>query len=168
MDAYLQFEEGLLEATMESQSEMEDYNTAEMSGTAKIKEALSNEDAMKMIAEQEGMQIDQKNVNTGTLSSFVSGKRSAQAANLEEVEERVAKLRKATAGATETKDVENGGDGGGDADKIDIDDKLDNDDEEEDDDDNEPEAKSSSVQNVATKAVPAAVFGGLVGNDNKK
>jgi hypothetical protein len=35
MDAYLQFEEGLLEATMESQSEMEDYNTAEMSGTSK-------------------------------------------------------------------------------------------------------------------------------------
>jgi hypothetical protein len=89
---------------------------------------------MKMVA----VQIDQRNVNTGTLSSFVSGKRSAQAANLEEVEERVAKLRKATAGATETKDVENVGDGDGDADKIDIDDELDNDDDEEEDNDNEP------------------------------
>jgi pre-mRNA-splicing factor SYF1 len=141
------------------------YNAAEMSGTAEKTEALSNEDAMKMIAEREGMQIDQRIANTGTLSGFVSGKRTAQAANLEEVEERVAKLRKATAGTGEKQDEE----GDSDDDEIDIDDELEEEEEEEDrDHDEELEAKSSSVQNVTTKAVPAAVFGGLVDESKKK
>ena len=130
------------------------YNAAEMSGTAEKTEALSNEDAMKMIAEREGMEYDQRAANSSTLSGFVSGKRTAEAANLEDVEERVAKLRKATAGLTESKDDADEGDG--DADEIDIDD-LEDDDEA---DENEEES-SKPVSNVQTKAVPAAVFGGL-------
>ena len=92
------------------------YNAAEMSGTDSKAEALSNEDAMKMIAQREGVEI---NPNTSTISGFVpssSGKRSAQSASLDDVEERVAKLRKATAMTEEIKDDE---------DEIDIDELVD-------------------------------------------
>lgn len=133
------------------------YNAAEMSGTAAKTETLSNEEAMKMIAEREGMEYDHRNADTSTLSGFVSSKRNAQAANLEDVEARVAKLRKATAGVTESNPTD---DGANDADEIDIDDELD--DEEDDGGDKETSGGSSvAVKDVSTKAVPAAVFGGL-------
>ncbi|KAG7357529.1 tetratricopeptide repeat protein [Nitzschia inconspicua] len=137
------------------------YNAAEMSGTAAKTEMLSNEDAMKMIAEREGMEYEQRNADSSTLSGFVSGKRTAQSANLEDVEERVAKLRRATAGVNQNNEVD--ADDDGDADEIDIDDELD-DEEEEDHGGKEsdiPEESKPSVSNVTTKTVPSAVFGGL-------
>ena len=144
------------------------YNAAEMAGAdASQQGALSNEEAMKMIAQREGVELNPK---TSTISGFVAAstgnKRSAQAASLEDMEEKVAKLRKATAGAASTEedgdeiDIDELVDelGGGDEDEIDIDDE---DDEDEDDEDEE---ENAAVQNVSTKAVPAAVFGGLVKN----
>jgi pre-mRNA-splicing factor SYF1 len=133
------------------------YNAAEMSGTAEKTEALSNEDAMKMIAEREGMEYDERAAISSTLSGFVTGKRTAQAANLEDVEERVAKLRKATAGLTESDDGSGHTGDEIDADEIDIDDLG-------DDGDEKHEKSSKAVRNVETKAVPAAVFGGLKEN----
>merc|ERR1719343_1167440 len=115
------------------------YNAAEMSGNdSKATEVLSNEDAMKMIAQREGIELDP---GTSKISGFVSGsnngKRTAQAASLEDMEERVAKLRKATASVDEKNQD-------GDGDEIDIDqlvdelegdaDEIDIDDEEEDSD----------------------------------
>ncbi|KAG7350343.1 tetratricopeptide repeat protein [Nitzschia inconspicua] len=138
------------------------YNAAEMSGTAAKTEMLSNEDAMKMIAEREGMEYEQRNAASSTLSGFVSGKRTAQSANLEDVEERVAKLRRATAVVNQNNDVD--ADDDGDADEIDIDDELDDDEEEKDHGGKEsdiPEESKPTVSNVSTKTVPAAVFGGL-------
>eukprot|EP00531_Pseudo-nitzschia_arenysensis_P000770 CAMPEP_0116128198 /NCGR_PEP_ID=MMETSP0329-20121206/7234_1 /TAXON_ID=697910 /ORGANISM="Pseudo-nitzschia arenysensis, Strain B593" /LENGTH=960 /DNA_ID=CAMNT_0003622325 /DNA_START=199 /DNA_END=3081 /DNA_ORIENTATION=- len=144
------------------------YNAAEMSGTDP---SLSNEEAMKMIAQREGMEIDQK---TSTLSGFVassSNNKRKAATSLEDMEEKVAKLRKATASAT-VKESSNDGDG----DEIDIDelvdelegdaDEIDIDDEEDDDEDDKEEKNDTTekVQDVSTKAVPAAVFGGLVKN----
>lgn len=153
------------------------YNAAEMRGTdSKATETLSNEDAMKMIAQREGVEL---NPGTSTISGFVassSAKRSAQAASLEDMEERVAKLRKATA-TSDQKDDDAEGDGdeididelvdelGGDDDEIDIDDE-----DEEDDDDGEAKdgiadtPGQEKIQDVSTKVVPAAVFGGLVKN----
>jgi pre-mRNA-splicing factor SYF1 len=157
------------------------YNAAEMSGVdAKATEALSNEDAMKMIAQREGVEL---NPGTQTISGFVAssssggGKRSAQAASLEDMEERVAKLRKAAGTADQKNDKEGGGDGDGD--EIDIDELVDElegdadeiDIEDEDEESDNDDAKDNNadknqvtekVQDVSTKAVPAAVFGGLV------
>jgi len=144
------------------------YNAAEMSGTDSKAEALSNEDAMKMIAEREGVEI---NPNTSTISGFVrssSGKRSAHAASLDDMEERVAKLRKATTMTEQDKDDE---------DEIDIDELVDElegnaDDANDEDIENEarniPSATANSIdqadkiQGISTKVVPTAVFGGLV------
>ena len=138
------------------------YNAAEMSGTSNQVENLSNDEAMKMIAEREGVELDQQ---PKPLSGFVASKRTAEAAQLGDVEERVAKLRKATAATTtNTASQEEQDD---DDDEIDIDALL----GEEGDDENEPDeentaeptksAQNSSAKDVSTKAVPAAVFGGL-------
>jgi len=159
------------------------YNAAEMSGSdPKATETLSSEDAMKMIAEREGVEIKRGGASS-TLSGFVksssnnsnNGKRSAEAASLEDMEERVAKLRKATANAAENKE-----DADGDGDEIDIDelvdelegdadaDEIDIDDEEEEETDDEGKetnkANNEKIRDVSTKVVPAAVFGGLVKN----
>ena len=149
------------------------YNAAEMSTDSK-QDALSNEEAMKMIAQREGMELNQ---STSTISGFVAsssnGKRSAQAASLEDMEERVAKLRKATAPGSSEDANDNDGDeididelvdeleGDDDADEIDIDDE---DEEEADVKGNDENAATKKVQDVSTKAVPAGVFGGLVKN----
>eukprot|EP00529_Nitzschia_sp_RCC80_P013309 CAMPEP_0113480326 /NCGR_PEP_ID=MMETSP0014_2-20120614/21815_1 /TAXON_ID=2857 /ORGANISM="Nitzschia sp." /LENGTH=605 /DNA_ID=CAMNT_0000373747 /DNA_START=69 /DNA_END=1886 /DNA_ORIENTATION=+ /assembly_acc=CAM_ASM_000159 len=131
------------------------YNAAEMSGTAtKQAETLSNDEAMKMIAEREGVQISGFVSETGNSSG---GKRSAQAASLDEVEERVAKLRRATATKETQKDKDTAEGPEGDDDEIDIDDELHGDDE----DGNEDNDDQGAVKNVTTKAVPDAVFGGL-------
>jgi hypothetical protein len=147
------------------------YNAAEMSGTDFKAETLSNEDAMKMIAEREGVKL---NPNTSTISGFVaggsSGKRSAQAASLDDMEERVAKLRKATAMAEQNKDDDD--------EEIDIDelvDELEGDADDVHDEHTESEATNTpsitdnntdnqvdKIQGISTKVVPAAVFGGLV------
>jgi len=150
------------------------YNAAEMSGAdSKATEALSNEDAMKMIAQREGVEL---NPGTSTISGFVassSGKRSAQAASLEDMEERVAKLRKATATVDQKKKEVDDDDG----DEIDIDelvdelegdaDEIDIEDEDEEADDKVKETNTGNqvteqIQDISTKTVPAAVFGGLV------
>jgi pre-mRNA-splicing factor SYF1 len=124
------------------------YNAAGMdAGT----ENLTNEEAMHMIADREGVEVaPEKNT---AVQGFVSGKRKAEAAQLDEVENRVAKLRKATA-AAEAQEAPPAED-----EEIDIDDL---DDEEDDEEETEsPKASPANVRDVATKAVPAAVFGGL-------
>jgi pre-mRNA-splicing factor SYF1 len=102
---------------------------------------LSDEQAMSMIADQEGVEYNQIRRKEEASNVFVSQKRSAGDAQLEDVENRVAKLRKATGAVEHTGD-----------DEIDIDDL------EEDDD----APSSSPVKNVSTKAIPTAVFGSLV------
>jgi pre-mRNA-splicing factor SYF1 len=145
------------------------YNAAEMSGTTAQAETLSNEDAMKMIAEREGMEYDQRDANniSSTLSGFVSSKkRTVPVSNLEDVEERVAKLRKVTAGVSENKVTDNDDDnGGGDADEIELDDELDDDDDGGVDSGDKETVGESGVKNISTKAVPTAVFGGLIDKD---
>jgi pre-mRNA-splicing factor SYF1 len=134
------------------------YNAAEMSQTSSKVDTLSNEEAMRMIAEREGVELEpQAPVARAGISGFVpvSAKRPAGTAQLEDVEERVAKLRKATAEGSvpendqppPTMDDE---------DEIDIDD-VDGDEDEEDQD----RDVMVAIKDVNTKAVPAAVFGGL-------
>jgi pre-mRNA-splicing factor SYF1 len=113
-------------------------------------ENLSNEEAMHMIADREGVEIPDKTV---PVQGFVQGKRKAEAAQLDEVENRVAKLRKATA-SVETQEPAQPEEGD---DEIDIDD-FDDEDEEGMDPSN---ANTEAVRDVSTKAVPSAVFGGL-------
>jgi pre-mRNA-splicing factor SYF1 len=125
------------------------YNAAGMSATVGKSETLSNEEAMKMIAEREGVELEPHETNK-PIAGFVGAKRTAESANLEDMEEHVAKLRKATQSEPEADE---------DADEIDIDDL----DEEED-----VAPPPKSVQDVSTKAVPAAVFGGLAELANKK
>lgn len=143
------------------------YNAAEMSGSVpKSGEALSNEDALKMIAEREGVELDQQThtaLSSGTLSGFVSSKRSAQAASLEDVEERVAKLRKATAAMSGTADSKEGGD----EDEIDIDEESEEEVGGEEEGYYGDKAGKDRVEDVKTRAVPAAVFGGLIDGDQQ-
>ncbi|GKY97340.1 hypothetical protein MPSEU_000692400 [Mayamaea pseudoterrestris] len=77
------------------------YNAAGMSDKTST---LTDEEAMKMIASQEGLDLDQPAASTG-IAGFVSAKRTAAAASLDDVEDRVAKLRKATAVSNEASDV---------------------------------------------------------------
>lgn len=155
-----------IKRSVESSFSTVNYNAAEMSGTAtKQSETLSNDEAMIMIAEREGLALDP---STSTISGFVGAsgnKRSAQAASLDEMEERVAKLRTATAttpASTTVEQTDENEEADADADEIDIDDELD-----EDEDQNGKEASDDKSENatvirdVSTKAVPAAVFGGL-------
>ena len=139
------------------------YNAAEMSTTTGKVENLSNEEAMKMIAEREGVELEpQARPAMPGFVSASSSKRTGEAANLEDVEERVAKLRKVTAmgESLNNADAEQESATNDDDDEIDIDDL--------DDDDGE---NAKAVQSVSTKAVPAAVFGGLakmVGDGNEQ
>ena len=142
------------------------YNAAEMSAGGKI-ENLSNEDAMNMIASREGVDVSNQQSN---ITGFVkAGKRAAEVDNLDEVEERVAKLRKATASSNVAEAAAAaGGDGGGDDEEIDIDD-VDEDEEENDEGDaaDAQEKAKPAVQDVSTKAIPAAVFGSLAGKKDE-
>ena len=154
------------------------YNAAEMSATTEKVDTLTNEQAMQMIAEREGVEMDATahsgatGTGSGTLSGFVSAskKRPAPAAQLGDVEERVSKLRWAAAAAA----VAQGGDGDDDEDEIDIDDLVDEleggggDEGEDKEVVTETETEPSVVRNVSTKAVPAAVFGGLANMAEKK
>lgn len=111
-----------------------------------------------MIASQEGVDAQR----TTAVSGFVTGKRTAAAASLDDVEQRVAKLRKATAGAAEDTPPQDDENDNEDDDEIDIEDI-----------DAEIEAAAAegaaaAVQDVSTKSVPAAVFGGLTSTEDSK
>ena len=136
------------------------YNAAEMSGTANQVENLTNDEAMKMIADREGVELEPQ---ARPIEGFVSAsKRSAAAAQLDDVEERVAKLRKAT--ATETAKTSEAAEDDDDN-EIDIDDDIDEllgeGGEKEAAEEESAPTKTSPVKGISTKAVPAAVFGGL-------
>jgi pre-mRNA-splicing factor SYF1 len=137
------------------------YNAAEMSGTANQMENLSNDEAMKMIAEREGVEYDPQ--PKAPISGFVASKRSAETAQLGDVEERVAKLRKATAAASSSTENHNQDGGDDDNDEIDIDALLgeEGDEENEQEENEQPSKPVQAAKDVSTKAVPAAVFGGL-------
>ena len=68
------------------------YNAAGM--TERVTN-LTNEEAMNMIADREGIELE-PNKSSTVVEGFVSAKRTAATANLDDVEDRVAKLRKAT------------------------------------------------------------------------
>ena len=139
------------------------YNAAEMGAGGKV-ENLSNEDAMNMIASREGVDVGSN--QQSNITGFVkAGKRSAEVDNLDEVEERVAKLRKATATSNATGAAAT--DDGGDDEEIDIDDVDEDEDEEEQDESQAQETVKTAVKDVSTKAVPAAVFGGLAGTQGE-
>ena len=142
------------------------YNATGMAA-AQEESNLTTEEAVNLIIHQEGVdvledqphgaqEISQNATSTTTTTAmggggggFVPAKRTATAA-LQDVEDRVAKLRKVV--------VQNQEDG----DEIDIDD--DDDDDEEEEGGGDEQGKSAAavpVRNVSTKQVPDAVFGGL-------
>jgi len=135
------------------------YNAAEMGGGVPKVDTLTEESALEMIAEREGVEVDSR--KKPVIGGFVSGKkRTAEAADLGEVERRAARLREVTGGSG----VDGGGaaessaaaEGGGGDDEIDIDD-IDGNEEEE-----APATPSAkNVRGVSQKAIPAAVFGGI-------
>merc|ERR1711971_260424 len=121
---------------------------------------------MDMIARAEGVDLSKHAASgkqTTALAGFVAStqKRTAAVANLEDVEDRVAKLRRATGAESATMDHR--ADDGADDDEIDIDD-IDNEIEEAAAEGAAAVAVAvapSQVQDVTTKAIPNAVFGGL-------
>ena len=121
------------------------YNAVETSN-----DALSSEDAFRMIANQEGVDFEGKDSSSNT-GGFVKESAAPSTANetkkrprLEDVENQVAKLRKVTAAAASAAAANDDDD-----DEIDIDD---------DDDDG---ASNLPIQNVSQKAIPSGVYGGL-------
>jgi pre-mRNA-splicing factor SYF1 len=140
------------------------YNAIGMTDTVSN---FTNEEAMRMIAAGEGMDFDDaKNASTSVVSGFVpstSNKRVASVTTLDDVEERVAKLRKIK-GESMLNEVlpSNEVNGYGDDNEIDLDEI----DAEINEAANEVDAHSSAempqlVHDVTTKAVPEAVFGSL-------
>lgn len=109
---------------------------------------LDPEQALELIATQEGVDLEddpslRKHV---PIQGFVQQKRPASSmAGLGDIEERVAKLRKAAQDDDE---------------EIDIDDL-------DDDDDNDKGSTERTIQNISTKEVPDTVFGGLAGPAKK-
>ena len=108
---------------------------------------LDPEQALELIANHEGVDLDDDpnlRQQAPLIQGFVQQKRPAPttASDLEDIELRVAKLRKAAQNDEE----------------IDIEDS----DEEEDVDNDQAERDPlATIQNVSSKEVPAAVFGGL-------
>jgi pre-mRNA-splicing factor SYF1 len=129
------------------------YNAAEMSAGSAV-ENLTDQEAMSMLAEREGVEVQSQT----RVEGFVQQKRSAGLAQLEDVEDRVAKLRKATAGADVGPEREKQQEQG--------DDEIDLDDIEEEE--NVEQGSSAAVKDVSTKSVPAAVFGGLAAEQQKE
>jgi pre-mRNA-splicing factor SYF1 len=72
------------------------YNTADTDTTSKADAPLSHEEAIAMLAAQEGEGVEP--MENERISGFVKAKRPAEAKDLDEVERRAAKLRKVTAG----------------------------------------------------------------------
>jgi pre-mRNA-splicing factor SYF1 len=122
-------------------------------GMVEKAENLSNEEAMAMIASSEGVDLDQPKKTP--VSGFVPSKRPVAIASLDDVEERVAKLRKATGAAAGSSANEIAQETKNDDDEIDLDD-IDAEIEEA-----AAEGAAHAIQDVSTKAVPDGVFGGL-------
>lgn len=125
-------------------------------------ENLTDEQAMQMIASREGVEVDGPG---GKAHNFVPASKRAPAASLEEVEARVAKIRKIAgdedaSGTAEAEPVRE------DDDEIDLD-EIDAEIEAAAAEGAASEDAKESVQNVSTKAVPAAVFGGLAAANRK-
>jgi hypothetical protein len=136
------------------------FNAAEMSGSENQVKNLTTDQAMKMIAERKGVELEPQ---ARPIEGFVSAsKRSAAAAQLDDVEERVAKLRKAI--ATETAKTPESADDDDDN-EIDIEDDIDEllgqGGEEEAAEESAPANTSPPANGMSTMAVPAAVFRGL-------
>ncbi|KAL3798881.1 hypothetical protein ACHAW5_004121 [Stephanodiscus triporus] len=94
------------------------YNAAEMGAGVPQMDTMTEDDALEMIAEREGVSVEKKPLVGG----FVQGKkRTADMADLGEVERRAARLREAAAAAASG----GGGGSGGGGDEIDIDDDED-------------------------------------------
>jgi|EP00979_Chaetoceros_neogracilis_P012137 pre-mRNA-splicing factor SYF1 len=71
------------------------YNTADTDISSKADAPLSHEDAIAMLAAQEGEGLE--GIENERISGFVKAKRPAEVKDLDEVERRAAKLRKVTA-----------------------------------------------------------------------
>lgn len=138
------------------------YNAAGM-GDAPETKNLTNEEALEMIAEREGVELNENE----KVSGFVQQKRQSEVTNLDEVERRAAKLRKVTAGIVSASDnrEENNGDDEIDLDDDDGDDEIDLDDDDGDEDEEEHTKQvtnqNTGLHGVSTKAIPSAVFGKL-------
>ena len=152
-----------IKRSMEAAFSTVNYNAAGMDERV---ETMSNEEAMKMVASAEGIELDETNTNNNTnrsnVSGFVPSKRSAVAANLHDMEERVAKLRKATGGTTTVTlgDADNDADD----DEIDLDD-IDAEIEEAATEGGKAKAVPARIVSISTKAVPDALFGTLAVKD---
>jgi pre-mRNA-splicing factor SYF1 len=128
------------------------YNALEMGAAepAGQPKTLTEEEALKMISEREGV----KHTTLPSISGFVSSsKRTAAEANLEDLERQAARLRHATtAMATSRAVTEAPVDEG----EIDIE-------SEEEEEEELGEKPQDTVNEVTTKEIPSAVFGGLLG-----
>jgi pre-mRNA-splicing factor SYF1 len=132
------------------------YNAAEMGAGVPKVETLTDDQALEMIAAREGVDAYEKE----RISGFVQGKRTKEMKDMDEVERRAAKLRKITAGnmavamPSEEKKPSIQGD------EIDIGSS----DEDDEGDEGVQQANVTNhtiIKDVNTKAIPAAVFGGL-------
>jgi pre-mRNA-splicing factor SYF1 len=130
------------------------YNALEMGAAepAGQPKALTEEEALEMISEREGV----KHKTLPSISGFVSSsKRTAAEANLEDLERQAARLRQATSLATaKTTTVS----------EAPIDDSeinIESEDEEEEEGETHEEAHNT-VSNVTLKEIPSAVFGALL------
>ena len=136
------------------------YNAAEMGAGVPQLDTMTEDAALEMIAEREGVSVEKKPLVGG----FVQGKkRTAEVADLGEVERRAARLREAAAVAS------GGGDGGGGGDEIDIDDEDDDEAAAEEEEELVPAPpRTNIVKGVSKKVIPAAVFGGLTASGNSQ
>ena len=107
------------------------YNAADIGAVSPAVQHLTDEEALQMIASREGIDTD----DIRRIQGFVHSKRTSDIKNLEEVENRAAKLRKVSAATNADPDTE----------EINIDDDV----------------SDNFVQDVMTKPVPSSVFGSL-------
>jgi hypothetical protein len=142
-----------IKRTVEGSFSTVNCNAAEMSGTENQVKNLKNDQAMKMIAEREGVELEPQ---AKPIEGFVSAsKRSAAAAQLGDAVERVAKLRKAT--VIETAKTPEAADDDGDNEidiKDDIDELLGQGGEEEAAEESAPASNTSPAKGISTKAAP--------------
>jgi len=135
------------------------YNAAEMGATPKVDTPLTDEQAVAMLAAQEGVEVAE---NDSSMSGFVQAKRPAEIKDLDEVERRAAKLRKVKASLIIPKEEEVRNASDADDEEIDIDEDDGDADDEEIDIDDDDGVEDHTPGGITTKAVPTAVFGGLV------